>query len=36
MLIKQGEKLINTRNWSELVKPEQMIRDSAPGDTMYG
>ncbi len=36
MLIKQGEKLINTRNWSELVKPEQMVRDSAPGDTMYG
>lgn len=36
MLIKQGEKLINTRNWSELVKPEQMVRDSEPGNTMYG
>ena len=36
MLIKQGDKLINTRNWSELVKPEQMVRDSEPGNTMYG
>ncbi len=36
MLIKQGEKLINTRNWSELVKPEAMVRDSEPGNTMYG
>ena len=36
MLIKQGDRLINTRNWSELVKPEQIIRDSDPADTMYG
>lgn len=36
MLIKQGDRLINTRNWSELVKPEQITRDSNPADTMYG
>ena len=27
MLIKQGERLINARNWSELVKPEQIVRE---------
>ncbi len=27
MLIQNGEKLINARNWAELVKPEQLIRD---------
>ena len=27
MLIKQGERLINARNWSELVKPEQIARE---------
>ena len=36
MLIKQGERLINTRNWSELVKPDQVFRDSNPEDTTYG
>ena len=36
MLTKQGERLINARNWSELVKPEQIRRDSDAGDTMYG
>lgn len=36
MLIKQGDRLINTRNWSELVKPEQITRDSDPADAMYG
>ena len=36
MLTKQGERLINTRNWSELVKPEQIRRDSDTGDAMYG
>jgi DNA-directed RNA polymerase subunit alpha len=36
MLTKQGERLINTRNWSELVKPEQIRRDSDAGDIMYG
>lgn len=28
MLIKQGDKLINARNWSELVKPEQVVRET--------
>ena len=27
MLIKQGERLINARNWSELVKPDQILRE---------
>jgi DNA-directed RNA polymerase subunit alpha len=36
MLTKQGERLINARNWSELVKPEQIWRDSDSGDAMYG
>jgi DNA-directed RNA polymerase subunit alpha len=27
MLIENGDKLINTRNWSELVKPEKLVRD---------
>lgn len=36
MLIKQGERLINTRNWAELVKPDQVFRDSNPEDTTYG
>ena len=36
MLIKQGERLINTRNWAELVKPDQVFRYSKPEDTTYG
>lgn len=32
MLIKQGERLINARNWSELVKPEQIIREDEDQD----
>lgn len=36
MLFKQGDRLINTRNWSELVRPEQIVRDSDAGDTQYG
>lgn len=36
MLIKQGEKLINTRNWQKLVTPEQIVRDSKEYDPMYG
>lgn len=38
MLIKQGERLINTRNWNELVKPEQIVRDSKEGqdNATYG
>ena len=35
MLIKQGDRIINSRNWSELVKPEQIVRDSKE-DPMYG
>ena len=27
MLIKQGDRLINSRNWSELVKPDRIVRD---------
>ena len=35
MLIQNGDRLINTRNWSELVKPEQIAR--TPKSTeMYG
>lgn len=36
MLVKQGEKLINTRNWNELVAPEQIVRESKEGDTLSG
>ena len=36
MLKKQGDRLINARNWSELVKPEQISRDSSAGDSEYG
>ncbi|MDL2271707.1 DNA-directed RNA polymerase subunit alpha [Desulfovibrio sp. OttesenSCG-928-I05] len=36
MLTKQGDRLINARNWSELVKPEQILRDSDPADSQYG
>ncbi|SHN56597.1 DNA-directed RNA polymerase subunit alpha [Desulfovibrio litoralis] len=36
MLIKQGDRLINKRNWSELEKPEQIIRTSDPSDVLYG
>jgi DNA-directed RNA polymerase subunit alpha len=35
MLIQNGDKLINTRNWSELVRPEQLVRDPKSTD-MYG
>lgn len=35
MLIQNGDKLINTRNWSELVRPEQLVRDPKSND-MYG
>lgn len=31
MLIENGDKLINTRNWNELVKPESLVRDSKSG-----
>ena len=36
MIFKQGDRLINSRNWSELVKPEQVTRSSEPSDTLYG
>jgi DNA-directed RNA polymerase subunit alpha len=36
MLIKQGNRLINSRNWAKLVKPDQTVRESDPADTMYG
>ncbi|MDR0816671.1 MAG: DNA-directed RNA polymerase subunit alpha [Desulfovibrio sp.] len=36
MLIKQGERLINARNWSELVKPERIVRDGEIADGMHG
>jgi DNA-directed RNA polymerase subunit alpha len=36
MLTRQGDRLINARNWSELVKPEQIRRDSDGSDRMYG
>jgi DNA-directed RNA polymerase subunit alpha len=35
MIIRNGDRLINTRNWSELVKPEQLARDQRSTD-MYG
>lgn len=35
MLIENGDKLINTRNWSELVKPEKLVRDGK-SNTRYG
>lgn len=34
MLIKQGEKLINARNWSELVRPDHIVREARDG--MHG
>lgn len=36
MLIKQGERLINTRNWSELVKPSQIVRENETASSMHG
>lgn len=36
MLIKQGERLINARNWSELVKPDQITRDEETASEMHG
>ncbi|MDR1490000.1 MAG: DNA-directed RNA polymerase subunit alpha [Desulfovibrio sp.] len=36
MMLKQGDRLINSRNWSELVKPEQVARTSDPADASYG
>lgn len=36
MLNKQANRLINARNWSVLVKPEQIVRDNDPADQVYG
>ena len=36
MLIKQGDRLINARNWSELVKPGKLVRDDEESDGMHG
>ncbi len=33
--MQNGEKLINTRNWTELVRPEQLVRDTRSSD-VYG
>lgn len=35
MLIRQGERLINARNWSELVKPEEIKPENELGDGTY-
>lgn len=36
MLIKQGERLINARNWGELVKPDQIIRENESASSTHG
>ena len=36
MLSKQANRLINARNWAVLVKPEQIVRDNDPADSVYG
>lgn len=35
MFIRKGDKLINIRNWTQLVKPEQLVRDKKSSST-YG
>lgn len=35
MFIRKGDKLLNTRNWTQLVKPEQLVRDKKSSST-YG
>ncbi|MBQ9536784.1 MAG: DNA-directed RNA polymerase subunit alpha [Desulfovibrionaceae bacterium] len=36
MLNKEGERMINSRNWSELVKPEKIIRDEEDLSDTHG
>ena len=36
MLFRQGNRLINSRNWVKLVRPEQIVCESEPNDPMYG
>lgn len=33
MFIRKGDKLINIRNWTQLVKPEQLVRDKKSSST---
>ncbi len=35
-MYKQGDRLINSRNWSELERPEQVLRISDPANSLYG
>lgn len=35
MLIKQGDRLINARNWSELVKPEKILHEDGVDDNLH-
>ena len=36
MLFNQGNRLINSRNWAKLVRPEQIVSDSDTATSMYG
>ena len=36
MLNRQGERLINSRNWNELVKPDQIVRDDDTASSTHG
>ena len=36
MLFKQGNRLINSRNWAKLVRPEQGVCESDPENPSYG
>lgn len=36
MLFKQGNRLINSRNWAKLVRPEQIVCESDPECVTYG
>lgn len=36
MLVSQGNRLINSRNWAQLVRPEQIVCDTETVAPMYG
>lgn len=36
MMIRNGDRLINTRNWLELVRPDKLVRDSKGPSEVYG
>ena len=36
MLVSQGNRLINSRNWAQLVRPEQIVCDTETVGPMYG